>query len=124
MDGAEHRDVYIAAAVGGVGLVLVLLHMFGSNNAQPQLNADGTPLPSAAAAVSPSATPYTFNVPAYDPAPGIAYPRSSLPPNTVTPASNAGGCCDTCGPQTGGQYFNSSVAQFMTLIGFGSQAGA
>lgn len=120
MNDAEHRDVYIAAAVGGVGLVLVLLYLFG-NQTPVQLNADGTPLPSAGATAGPS-TPYTFNVPAYDPAPGIPFPRSSLPPNEI--AQTGGGCCNACGPATGNQFFNSSVSQFMTLLGYGNAGGA
>lgn len=120
MTDTEHRDVYIAAAVGGVGLVLVLLYLFG-NQAPVTTNANGTALPSIGASSAP-ATPYTFNVPAYDPAPGIPYPRTSLPPNTL-PANN-NGCCDECGPSSGGGVFNNTVAQFMTLLGYGNAGGA
>ena len=120
MADTEKRDVYIAAAVGGVGLVLVLLYLWDQTPA-PATNAQGEPLPSLVA-TPPASTPYNFNIAPFDPAPGIPYARPNI--NTINAPGGAGGCCDDCGPRNSAQYFNSTVSQFMTLLGYGNEGGA
>lgn len=116
MTDKEHRDIYIAFAVGGVVFVLGMLYVHGGSQAATvAMDASGAPLPSAGTSVDqPALTPYNFNIEPYNPSPGIVFPANNLPAN-----NGANGCCNSCGPQTGGQYFNSTVAQFQTLIGPG-----
>ena len=121
----EHTDLYIAFAVGGLGLVLILLYVFSNSTAPAatQTNANGGPLPTVGAVSPPDLpqTAYNYNIVPFDPAPGIAYPRESIPAN-----ENGCGCGggSGCGPQNGQQFFNTNVSQFMTLVGYGNQAGA
>lgn len=109
MTDKEHRDVYIAAAVGGVGLVLVLLYLFGG--------ASVATVPGSSADLTDTApvgqSDYNYNVAPYNPAPIIANGRAALP-------GIGGGCCDNCGPSTGQQYNNVNTAQFLTLLGTGA----
>lgn len=110
MTDKEHKDVYIAAAVGGVALILILLYMYGGTNTAAQ-----TAEPSDAIATPPAAqTPYNYNVAPYQPGPPIQF-------GAATPANSnkAGGCCDRCGPAIGNDIFSTSVAQFQTLISMG-----
>lgn len=117
MTDKEHKDIYIACAVGGVGLILVLMYLFGGSTPSAALNADGTPLPTSTAQVQPGLTDYNYNIAPYNPAPVIPNAKSVLPSNIIP---LGGGCCDTCGPDTGSQYNQPNVAQFMTLIGTGA----
>lgn len=115
MTDKEHKDVYIAAAVGGLGLVLVLLYLFGgSAPASAAENAAGDTLPSTTATAPPGLSDYNYNIAPYNPAPLIPNGRGAV--DNVS----AGGCCDTCGPSTGQQYNLPNVAQFMTLLGTGA----
>lgn len=108
MTAKEHRDVYIAAGVGGLGLVLILLYLFGGTQSaliqQPAATPDlsGVPGPG----------DYNYNITPYDPAPPIS---NAAPINFGGNSAPGGGCCDDCGPQTGAQYFNPTVAQYQTL---------
>ncbi|MDE2019925.1 MAG: hypothetical protein KGJ13_06305 [Patescibacteria group bacterium] len=129
MEAKEKQDVYIAFAVGGLALVLILLYVFGGSQQPTAANADGSPLPSVGAVSPPNLpqTAYNYNIVPFDPSPGILYPKSALPANS----NSANGCCDgcsgessKCGPTTGQQYFNPNVAQFMTLVGYGNAGGA
>lgn len=125
MADTEHKDIYIAAAVGGVALVLVMLHVF-SNQQPTATNAEGASLPLPGATTTGTPSTYNYNIAPFNPAPGIPYPKSSLATNTLPSVASPqnGGCCDQCGPSSGSGYFANSVAQYMTLIGFGNQAGA
>lgn len=112
----EHRDVYIAAAVGGVGLILVLLYLFGGNNpASAATNAAGTPIPGTTETAPPGVSDYNYNVAPFNASPVIPNGKS-----TVIGANSGGGCCNECGPSTGSQFNNPNVAQFQTLIGTGA----
>lgn len=113
----ENRDAMIAVAVGGVALVLILLYMKGG--AVGATNAEGEPLPALTSIQPPNANSYNYNVAPYNPDPGLSYGRSALPANNI-----GGGCCDNCGPQNGQTYNNVNIAQFMTLLGFGTAGGA
>lgn len=115
MTDKEHRDVYIAAAVGGLGLVLVLLYLFGgSAPVSAATNASGAALPTATETSPPGIDNYNYNIAPYNPAPLLPYGKSSIA------ANGGGGCCDDCGPDTGSQYNNVNVAQFQTLLGTGA----
>lgn len=119
MADTEHRDVYIAAAVGGVGFVLLMLYLY-SGNSVPNAGAlvADPASPTGVTVIPPSLpTPYTYNVPPYNPNPPIMFGANNTP-------ANSNSCCDTCGPTSGGQYFDTTVGQFMTLIGRGGEAGA
>lgn len=108
MTSKEHRDVYIAAGVGGLGLVLILLYLFGGT--QTSLTQTPTTTPDLSAV--PGAGDYTYNIAPYNPAPPI---NNAAPINFGGATAPGGGCCDDCGPPSGSQYFNTSVAQFQTL---------
>lgn len=110
MNAKEHRDLYIAAAVGGVGLVLVLLFLF-SPSAAVAAAAPATDLADQAPA---GQSDYNYNIAPYNPAPLITNGRATLP------SAGGGGCCDTCGPDTGSQYNLPNTSQFLTLLGTGA----
>lgn len=116
MADTEHRDVYIAAAVGGVALVLIYLYMHSTPAQAAATDASGAALPSVVSTPPELPTPYTYNVEPYNPQPGIQI--------GATPTQNKSGCCDNCGPSSGSNYFNTTVAQFQTLMGYGAAAGA
>jgi len=117
MTEKEHRDVYIACAVGGVGFILVLLYLFGgSQPASAATNADGASLPGVAATAPPGIDNYNYNIAPYNPDPLLPYGKSS-----IAPLASGGGCCDTCGPiGAGSQSMPPNVAQFQTLLGTGA----
>ena len=114
MTEMEKKDLYIAAGVGGLALVVIfaIIHASGPQVLTPadtaaQLpTADGlnTPLPSA----------YNYNVVPYQPAP-LA---KNAPVVLGQPAVSGGGdcCCDDCGVSNGAEYNNPNVQQFQTLI--------
>lgn len=119
---SEHRDIYIAAAVGGVGFVLLMLYLYNGN--APASAGGVVPdasSPTGVTVVPPSLpTPYTYNVTPYDPSPAIIYGATPAPANSN---GNGSDCCggQTCGPiGGGGQYFDTTVAQFSTLMGTGA----
>lgn len=101
----EHRDGYIAAAVAGVVIILIMLYLFGGSQ-------QASALPAADATASPDQTPYNYNVAPYQPGPPI-----KVPPRNLNLAG--GGCCDTCGTNQGSSYINPGVNQFLTLLGGG-----
>ena len=117
MTEKEHKDVYIAAAVGGLGLVLVLLYLFGgSQPASAATNADGTPLPGVAAVAPPGVGTYNYNITPYNPDPLLPYAKSA-----INPLASGGGCCDTCGPiGAASGSMPPNVAQYQTLMGTGA----
>lgn len=113
----EKKDMYIAAAVGGVALVLIYLYLY-SGSTPTQTNADGTSLPSTTETPAPGLNSYNYNIAPYNPQPGLQLAAQPLTTGI------GGGCCDTCGPSSGGSFQNVTAAQFNTLIGYGTQAGA
>lgn len=112
----EHKDVMIAFVVGGIGLILILLYLFGGTHSAQQ-NAQGEPLPTVTGTAPQGQNAYNYNVAPYNPDPGLMYGKSALPPLGT-------GCCDDCGPRNGSAYNNVNVAEYMTLAGFGANGGA
>jgi ABC-type amino acid transport substrate-binding protein len=117
----EHRDLYIALGVGGVALILIFLYLYGGTQQPVATNSNGASLPGLTETPAADATPYTYNVQPYYPNPGIQY----VPNNSNT--NQASGGCGGCGKKN--ECFNASsnnctTSQFMTLIGYGSNAGA
>lgn len=106
MTDKEHRDVYIAAAVGGTVLVLLFMYMHGSNT---PIATAGDVVPTADVA-SAGGTPYNYNVQPYGGGALIQFA------SRILPSLGGGGCCDNCGPDSGGLYQNPGVAAFTTLI--------
>ncbi len=118
MTDKEHSDIYIAAAVGGLGLILIYLYMHSSSQAASPAQASQTPV---VAATEPAgvSTPYNYNVAPYDPGPPIVFAAAPLPP--PQPGANiGGGCCNDCGPANADHFNNTNVAQFATLLGLGT----
>lgn len=121
----EHRDVYIAFAVGGVGLVLILLYLLspGAAVATQAGNAGNTyndnPL---IATQPPGASDYNYNVPGFDPGPPIQYTGGNLTGGSGSGSGSGCGCdaggVTICGQATPGSNINT--AQFLTLLGANS----
>lgn len=104
MTDTEKKDLYIAAAVGGLGLILVFAYIHSGT----LVSHNGEQIP-AAEPSAPVVTPYNYNVAPYNPRPALQLAKPG--------SMNKGGCCDDCGVRNGAQYFNPTVAQFQTLIG-------
>jgi hypothetical protein len=113
MTDKEHRDAYIAAAVGGVALVLIYLYL---NTQSGSAMAATVPDNTSAVGETVPQTPYNYNVAPYTPRPPInfALPAVSVGGDSV---SINQGCGCPCGPQNGGNNFTPNVPQFQTLIG-------
>jgi hypothetical protein len=99
MSKKEHRDIYIAAAVGGVALILIWLYLSSETPT-------GSPLTQTAG----PQTPYNYNV----------GPYTGQPANIQLGGVSSGQCCDKCGPNNGQDYNNVTASQFQAL----NQGGA
>lgn len=125
MSDKEHRDFYIAAIVGGLGLVLIYLYMHAAPSALQVADTSGSTVPTAAGVASapPALSAYNYNVAPYDPGPPIQFAFPALAPISqpnITLGTPGGGCCNKCGPSSGDSYNNNTVGQFATLIGTGA----
>jgi hypothetical protein len=110
MTDTEKRDLYIAAAVGGIGLVIVFLYL----HAGTIVSQNGQQIPSTVPAATPAQTAYNYNIAPYNPAP----PLTVASPQSIGDFANSGGCCDSCGFGS----TNVDVANFTTLMGTGAAA--
>lgn len=108
MTQKEHKDIYIASAVGGLGLVLIWLYLHGGT-----VQASITDPNAEQAAPLADTSPYNYNVAPYDPGPPLSI---AFPPIPDVGGGSTGTCGCGCGPDSGGQYFNPNVAQYQTLI--------
>jgi hypothetical protein len=126
MSDKEHRDVYIAAIVGGLGLVLIYLYMHSSPAQLQVADASGSNVPQAAgvAGASIPQNAYNYNVAPYDPGPPIQFAFPPIPGSQSSGGNITigapGGCCNQCGPRTGNAYNDNTTAQFSTLLGTGA----
>lgn len=111
MTKKEHNDVYIAAIVGGIALVLIWLYMQTGVAVAASLPDNTT-----AAGDTVPQTPYNYNVAPYDPGPPISFAFPPVP-TSGSDNINVGGCGCPCGPQNGGNNFNTTTSQFQTLMG-------
>jgi len=110
MTKKEHKDVYIAAAVGGVALILIWLYL-NTGTAVSATLPDNT---SAAGDTVPQ-TPYNYNVAPYQPGPPIQFAFPPIP-DVGGGNTNIGGSCGCpCGPD-GSNNFNVNTYQFQSLI--------
>jgi len=109
MTQKEHKDIYIASAIGGLGLVLIWLYLYGGTSVALAVPEDQQTAPPLA-----DTSPYNYNVAPYDPGPPISFAFPPIP--DVGGGSTGIGCGCGCGPDTGQQYFNPNVAQYQTLI--------
>lgn len=126
MTDKEHRDFYIAAAVGGLGLIILLLYLFGGQNyIAPPVTDTQSSIPNLASLPPPDMTDYNYNIAPYSPFPPIKYVGGNIVNNpggggTISgPPGGPGsgnGCCSSCGP-SGQQNSNMTTAIFQTLIG-------
>lgn len=125
MNDKEQRDVYIAVAVGGVALVLVLFYLTGGKNQGVVIQGQ----PSDGNGVSPVnvTTPeipqseYNYNITPFTSELPIIQSRLGPPVQT---SSGCGGCggsggVNHCGPISAGNNFNTTIAQFLTLMQMG-----
>lgn len=106
----EHRDVYIAAIIGGIVLILILLWLYASPTPAQQAAADDATAPAGSAVPPPDLGGYTsYNIPPFNAGP------TNIGGNTnVTGLPNSGGCCDQCGP-LGGNYLSAN--DFLAAVG-------
>lgn len=116
MTSEEKRDMYIAAAVGGVALVLILLYI----HTPPQLEQTAT-LPDAtqSAADTGEQTPYNYNVQPYG---GSGSPFYVPPAGAVSRPANSnvsgGGCCDPCASNKGPD--SPGITAYLKLLALGA----
>ncbi len=118
MTDHEKRDMYIAAAVGGVALVLILLYIKTPTAGQP------VQLPEAAETLASAGdqNPYNYNIQPYGGSGSPLYvPGSGLvkPPGSGS-GSGRGGCCDECGTGQGSSYENPGVLAYLKLLAMGA----
>lgn len=108
----EHRDAYIAAIIGGVVLILILLWIYATPDAVQKAaqQTDEAPAPAGDTFYPPGVAGYTYNIPPYNPG-GTNIGGSTF--NSGLPGNDNGGCCDTCGPN-GGTYI--SVNDFLQAV--------
>jgi len=106
MTDTEKKDLYIAAAIGGLGLIVILAYIHSGTITPAENNAADT-----LQGLEPT-TPYNFNIQPYNPKPLITNPNQ----NIAADNSDDDCCCDGCGISNGAQYNNPTVAQFQTLI--------
>ena len=125
MDAKEHKDLYIALAVGGVTLVLVFLYMSQNSSitVTPATDTATTPATTTAEA-PPPITPYNYNIEPYSPGPLLANAAPNVS-NNVTIGGNGNGCSGcankkNCGPLNGNAPDNCTVAQYQTLMDTGA----
>lgn len=107
----EHRDVYIAAIVGGIVLILILLWLYASPAAAQQAAQDDATAPAGVDSTPPDLGGYTsYNIPPFNAG------NTNIGGNSnVTGLPNTGdGCCDKCGP-AGGTYLTTN--QFLAAVG-------
>lgn len=109
----EHRDAYIAAIVGGIVLILILLWLYASPNVvSPAQAADATePAGGGGDSVTyPGTQPISYNIPPFNAGPTNVGGTSIGGTTSVT----GDGCCNQCGP-LGGTYLN--VDNFLAATG-------
>lgn len=111
----EHRDVYIALAVGGLGLILILLWLFTPTGAVASETGAGDTYNLLTGTMPPGANDYNYNVPPFNPGPPITIAQPTIPGSTSGNCGCSGASSVSCGQMTGSNPVN--VAQFQTLIG-------
>lgn len=116
MTKEEKRDMYIAAGVGGVALILILLYVYSAP--APEQVAS---LPDATEMQTVDQSPYNYNIQPYG---GSGSPLYVPANGTVKPiggqSSNNGSCCDECGTGTGSRYENPGVLAYLKLLALGA----
>ena len=118
MTKEEKRDMYIAAAVGGVALILILLYV-----GTPEAVAQTASLPDATEAMTAGeSNPYNYNIQPYGGSGSPLYvpPNGTVQPGGVRGGNYGGGCCDQCGTGTGSSYENPGVLAYLKLLALGA----
>lgn len=116
MTHEEKRDMYIAAAVGGVALILILLYI----KTPPTLEQPAA-LPDATQTAVGDQNPYNYNIQPYG---GSGSPLYVPPNGALRPGGNSsgdGGCCNKCGTGTGSPD-NPGVLAYLKLLTLGAAA--
>jgi hypothetical protein len=118
MTKEEKRDMYIAAAVGGVALVLILLYIKTPPDAgQPA----SLPEPAATLAGAGDQNPYNYNIQPYGGSGSPLYvPSNGLVKPPGSGNGSGGGCCNECGTGEGGSYENPGVLAYLKLLAMGA----
>ncbi len=93
----EHRDVYIAAIIGGIVLLLLLLYVWGASVPASAATPGNEPiLPDSVGGVPGlGGDAYNYNIPAYN---GGAPVGNTGNTYFGLPANSNNNCCDACGP--------------------------
>lgn len=113
----EHRDAYIAMIVGGIGLIIILLWLFGPSAAVAEaLPSQPNALPSVDGS-TPGLSDYNYNIAPYNPGTPIQYAFPSLYPSVPATGCGCGGNeSAACGPVVGASYTDLTVSQWQTLV--------
>lgn len=115
----EHRDAYIAAIVGGVVLILILLYLHSGTNAVAADLSNPLASPPVDASATPGASDYNYNVAPYNPGTPIQYAFPSMFGGDGGCGCGAGGVRggNPCSPINGTNLYTVDVAQYQTLTG-------
>ena len=107
--------MYIAAAVGGVVLVLIFLYV----KAPVAVSGPGN-LPDATQTAGVDQTPYNYNIQPYGGDGPLNIPaRGPITNQNIGGRNSGGGCCNNCGTSTGSDYQNPGVLAFLKLLALG-----
>lgn len=116
MTDKEKRDAYIAAAVGGVALVLIYLYIHSA----PLIAGGAGTLPDATQTAGLDQNPYNYNIQPYGGDGPLNIPaRGPISTNYNNLGGGSGGCCDACGTKTGSSYQNPGVLAYLKLLALG-----
>lgn len=114
MTDKEKRDAYMAAGIGGVALILILLYIHSA----PAVAAGGGDLPSVTAMPPVDSTPYNYNIAPYGGTGPLNIPAHGRSGQDLLGNGNGGGCCDPCAGNKQG-YQNPGVSAFLRLLALG-----
>lgn len=110
--------MYIAAAVGGVALVLIFLYV-----KTPVAVSQPGSLPDASQTIGAAdQNPYNYNIQPYGGDGPLNIPARGPISNqsNVGGRNSGGGCCDNCGTSQGSSYQNPGVLAFLKLLALGA----
>lgn len=117
MTKEEKRDMYIAAGVGGVALILILLYIHSA----PQLEQTASLPDATEMQTAGDQTPYNYNIQPYGGSGSPLYVPSNglVQPGGGSKSGSGSGCCDECGTSTGSSYQNPGVLAYLKLLALG-----
>lgn len=116
MTDSEKKDMYIAAGVGGVALILILLYVHSA----PAIAGGAGDLPTLISTPPVDSTPYNYNILPYAGNGPLNIPANGRSGSDLLGKTGDGsGCCDPC--SLGKQGVNNpGVSAFLRLLTLGA----